>query len=299
MRPGLTSLHKCSKCDLNFLSKEGMEKHSARVHEGTPTDSTRYKCDKCKSDFKSKADFKQHKLPAKTVGECAPCLKGGKGPKFLNICDYTAHRNGHIEEGKVKVTPAKPPKTNSKEENKSAKKGKTVVTGTEPSSQKSFSFKNGARVTIVQSTGGEQSPNIRTKRKGEESTESKQGLQVVSTNELQKRKSKRDMPILKNVSKEEKAPERNSEFLSFQREHEKRKRAYSTQHLSVEKKIKLESFADDSLVNAMKSKISSEVNPKVENIEDKFKCDLCPNSFKTNSTLMNHKNSHKKPYKLL
>ena len=98
MKAGLSSLHKCDKCELNFLSKEGMEKHSARVHEGKAADFTRYKCEKCKSDFKSKPDFKQHKLPAKAMGSCTVCQKAGKKPNFVNICEYTAHRNEHEKE---------------------------------------------------------------------------------------------------------------------------------------------------------------------------------------------------------
>ena len=95
MKSGLSSLHKCPKCELNFLSKEGMEKHSARVHEGTAADFTRYKCEKCKSDFKTKQDFKQHKLPAKSMGTCTVCQKAGESTQFVNICEFTEHRNEH------------------------------------------------------------------------------------------------------------------------------------------------------------------------------------------------------------
>ena len=95
MKAGLSSLHKCPKCELNFLSKEGMEKHSARVHEGKAADFTRYKCEKCKSDFKTKQDFKQHKLPAKSMGSCTMCQKAGENTKFVNICEFTEHRNNH------------------------------------------------------------------------------------------------------------------------------------------------------------------------------------------------------------
>jgi DNA-directed RNA polymerase subunit RPC12/RpoP len=99
MKANLSSLHKCAHCELNFLSKEGMEKHSSRVHESKTTDFTRYKCEKCQSDFKSKPDFKQHKMQAKSTGSCSTCLKaGGESPKFANICEYTAHRNSHSDE---------------------------------------------------------------------------------------------------------------------------------------------------------------------------------------------------------
>ena len=96
MKTALSSLHKCSKCELNFLSKEGMEKHSARVHEGKAADFTRYKCEKCKSDFRTKQDFKQHKLPAKSMGSYTVCQNvDGENTKFVNICEFTEHRNNH------------------------------------------------------------------------------------------------------------------------------------------------------------------------------------------------------------
>jgi hypothetical protein len=95
MRAHLSSLHKCTQCELNFLSKEGMEKHSARVHEGKAEEFTRFKCEKCKLDFKTKAEFQQHKVAAKATGSCSVCQKTGQNPSFVNICEYTAHRNEH------------------------------------------------------------------------------------------------------------------------------------------------------------------------------------------------------------
>ena len=79
-----------------------MEKHSARVHEGKTADFTRYKCEKCKSDFKTKQDFKQHKLPAKSMGTCSVCQKAGESTRFVNICEFTEHRNDH-EKGNPKI----------------------------------------------------------------------------------------------------------------------------------------------------------------------------------------------------
>jgi len=91
MKTNINSLFKCSRCELNFLSKEGMEKHYTRVHEGKGVPMTRFKCDKCNSEFDTKQDFKKHKAPQKYP--CDGCQK--KGQTFLaeNKCEFTKHLN--------------------------------------------------------------------------------------------------------------------------------------------------------------------------------------------------------------
>lgn len=96
MKTSLSSLHKCDKCELNFLSKEGMEKHCARVHQAqTETPVVKFNCDQCEDSFKSKSDMTKHKAAARTVGGCVVCQKSGTNPKFSNICEFTIHRKNH------------------------------------------------------------------------------------------------------------------------------------------------------------------------------------------------------------
>ena len=93
MKTSLSSLHKCDKCELNFLSKEGMEKHCARVH--TEASEAKFNCDQCEDIFKSKSDMTKHRAAARTVGGCVVCQKSGANPKFSNICEVTKHRKNH------------------------------------------------------------------------------------------------------------------------------------------------------------------------------------------------------------
>ena len=98
-----SSLYKCPKCELNFLSKDGMEKHAKRVHENKAPKVqekdkgvTRFKCEHCNEEFTSKPDFKNHKLNQKLL--CKKCQE--KGSKFVcqSKCELikhvrTVHRN--------------------------------------------------------------------------------------------------------------------------------------------------------------------------------------------------------------
>ena len=93
MKTSLSSLHKCDKCELNFLSKEGMEKHCARVH--TEASEAKFNCDQCEDSFKSKSDMTKHRAASRTVGGCVICQKSGANPKFSNICEFTKHRKNH------------------------------------------------------------------------------------------------------------------------------------------------------------------------------------------------------------
>jgi len=89
MKTNISALFKCSHCELNFLSKEGMVKHYTRVHERKGSMKTRFKCDLCNADFDSKQDFKKHKLPKKV--KCDGCDK--KGVTFIaeNKCEFSKH----------------------------------------------------------------------------------------------------------------------------------------------------------------------------------------------------------------
>jgi len=89
MKTNINSLFKCSRCELNFLSKEGMEKHSMRVHEGRGIPMTRFKCDKCDAEFDTKQDFKTHKAPQKFP--CDGCKKKGQAFFAENKCEFTKH----------------------------------------------------------------------------------------------------------------------------------------------------------------------------------------------------------------
>lgn len=89
MKTNINSLFKCSRCELNFLSKEGMEKHSMRVHEGKGIPMTRFKCDKCDAEFDTKQDFKKHKAPQKLP--CDGCKKKGQAFFAENKCEFTKH----------------------------------------------------------------------------------------------------------------------------------------------------------------------------------------------------------------
>ena len=93
MKTSLSSLHKCDKCELNFLSKEGMEKHCARVHQ--VQEKANFNCEQCEDSFKSKSDLVKHRTAARTVGGCVVCQKTGSNPKFSNICELTKHRKSH------------------------------------------------------------------------------------------------------------------------------------------------------------------------------------------------------------
>ena len=96
MKTNLSSLHKCDKCELNFLSKEGMEKHCARVHQvQTEAAAIKFNCEQCEDSFKSKSDLTKHRVAARTVGGCVVCQKSGANPKFSNICEFTRHRKSH------------------------------------------------------------------------------------------------------------------------------------------------------------------------------------------------------------
>ena len=86
------NLVKCPQCDLNFLSREGMEKHGKRVH--APKDSsnmprTRFKCENCDEEFSTKLDFKKHREPQKLL--CKKCQEDKK--KFIcdNKCELIKH----------------------------------------------------------------------------------------------------------------------------------------------------------------------------------------------------------------
>ena len=89
MKTNINSLFKCSRCELNFLSKEGMEKHHLRVHEGKGVTMTRFKCDKCDAEFDTKQDFKKHKVPQKFP--CEGCKKKGQIFFAENKCEFTKH----------------------------------------------------------------------------------------------------------------------------------------------------------------------------------------------------------------
>ena len=89
MKTNINSLFKCSRCELNFLSKEGMEKHSMRVHEGKGIPTTRFKCDKCDAEFDTKQDFKKHKVPQRFP--CDGCKKKGQVFFAENKCEFTKH----------------------------------------------------------------------------------------------------------------------------------------------------------------------------------------------------------------
>ena len=120
MKTSLSSLHKCDQCELNFLSKEGKEKHCARVHQvhhgqdvqqqhqvnkvQTPRfkiqahqveASPKLDCKQCGERFKTKADLQKHKATAKSVGTCLPCLKEKSKPRFTNMCEFTKHKKEH------------------------------------------------------------------------------------------------------------------------------------------------------------------------------------------------------------
>ena len=87
------NLVKCPQCDLNFLSREGMEKHGKRVH--APKDSsnmprTRFKCENCDEEFSTKLDFKKHREPQKLL--CKKCQEDKK--KF--ICDNKCEQSKHV-----------------------------------------------------------------------------------------------------------------------------------------------------------------------------------------------------------
>lgn len=88
------NLVKCSNCDLNFLSREGMEKHFKRVHlpkeSGNVTiPKTRFKCENCDEEFNTKLDFKKHRDPQKLL--CKKCQEDKK--KFIcdNKCELIKH----------------------------------------------------------------------------------------------------------------------------------------------------------------------------------------------------------------
>jgi predicted SprT family Zn-dependent metalloprotease len=68
---------------LNFLSKEGMEKHYMRVHEGKGVTMTRFKCDKCDAEFDTKQDFKKHKVPQKFP--CDGCKTSLTSTKLMTL----------------------------------------------------------------------------------------------------------------------------------------------------------------------------------------------------------------------
>ena len=126
MKTSLSSLHKCDQCELNFLSKEGKEKHCARVHqvrhgqqqvqqqhqvhhvEVNKVQTPRFKiqahqveaspkldCKQCGERFKTKADLQKHKAIAGSVGTCLPCLKEKRKPRFTNMCEFTKHKKEH------------------------------------------------------------------------------------------------------------------------------------------------------------------------------------------------------------
>ena len=85
-----SALLKCPKCELNFLSKEGMEKHLMRIHETkSKEEGTRFKCEHCVEEFLSKPDFKVHKKSQKLL--CKKCQE--KGTKFIseNKCELIKH----------------------------------------------------------------------------------------------------------------------------------------------------------------------------------------------------------------
>ena len=95
IKTNLSSLHKCNKCELNFLSKEGMEKHCARVHQVQTEAAIKFNCEQCEDSFKSKLDLNKHRVTARSVGGCVVCQKEGSNPKFSNICEFTRHRKSH------------------------------------------------------------------------------------------------------------------------------------------------------------------------------------------------------------
>lgn len=96
MKTNINSLFKCNRCDLNFLSKEGMEKHYMRVHEGKGVVMTKFKCDKCDSEFHSKQEFKNHKNLSNEP--CAGCKTKGKVFIAPNKCELAKHVNVHKAE---------------------------------------------------------------------------------------------------------------------------------------------------------------------------------------------------------
>lgn len=86
------NLVKCGQCDLNFLSREGMEKHTKRVHapkENNQHPRTRFKCENCDEEFTTKLDFKKHRDPQKLL--CKKCQEDKK--KFIceNKCELIKH----------------------------------------------------------------------------------------------------------------------------------------------------------------------------------------------------------------
>jgi len=86
------NLVKCGQCDLNFLSREGMEKHTKRVHapkENNQLPRTRFKCENCDEEFTTKLDFKKHRDPQKLL--CKKCQEDKK--KFIceNKCELIKH----------------------------------------------------------------------------------------------------------------------------------------------------------------------------------------------------------------
>jgi len=86
------NLVKCGQCDLNFLSREGMEKHTKRVHAPKETNQfprTRFKCENCDEEFTTKLDFKKHRDPQKLL--CKKCQEDKK--KFIceNKCELIKH----------------------------------------------------------------------------------------------------------------------------------------------------------------------------------------------------------------
>ena len=93
-----TSLFKCLKCELSFLSKEGMEKHSARTHGvETHVKVTKFRCEHCNETFSSKPDLNSHRLKQRLL--CKKCQEDGKTCISENKCELLKHvRSVHKNE---------------------------------------------------------------------------------------------------------------------------------------------------------------------------------------------------------
>ena len=84
------SLIKCSKCELNFLSKEGLERHVLRIHKKkNQFKATKIKCEHCQEDFPSRSDFNTHKIKQRLL--CKKCQENGEKIVSNNKCELIKH----------------------------------------------------------------------------------------------------------------------------------------------------------------------------------------------------------------
>ena len=275
MKTSLSSLHKCDKCELNFLSKEGMEKHCARVHQvQTEAALVKFNCDRCEDSFKSKSDMTKHSAAAKTVGGCAVCQKSGTNPKFSNICEFTRHRKNHERK---KISDKKATENLRATEKKEIKEKRTEKKELKEKRTEDKEIKEKRRGSRMKNYAEDSSSQLNVEIQSSKKSNVKRGLKELNETEDNKKKKHS-----KESEENWKKPKLGIQILE-----------------SRSKIVTIEKIPD---ARPKISTVTMEENAK-EMLKSKevYFCNLCPKSFPTNLSLTMHKNIHfdEKPFKCI